>query len=149
MEYYTKHRKFPDSMRKVTLPRSYWPDVIVLVWVCLLGVPAACTALYLAWVGAWLTLGLILSIVFVGEGPQLRRYSGTSDKGPSEIGTTSLQGTNSLSPVYILSIHFNLRDRDNLSTRDKLATPKVSLIRRFHCILVWFVLYPVPVYPCK
>ena len=36
-------------------------------------------------------------------------YSGTSDKGPSEIGTTSLY------------------------TRDETISPKVSLVRRFHC----------------
>ena len=35
-------------------------------------------------------------------------YSGASDKGPSEIGTTSLQGT-------------------------KLLPPQVSLVWRFHC----------------
>ena len=49
------------------MPPSYWPDLIVLMWVCLLGVPAVFTALYLAWVGAWLTLGVILAAVFVGE----------------------------------------------------------------------------------
>ena len=27
---------------------------------------------------------------------------------------------------------FNLRKEDNLPTRDKMASPKVSLIRRFH-----------------
>ena len=41
-------------------------------------------------------------------------YSGTSDNGPSEIGSTSLQGT---------------------------ISPKVSLVWRFHCIYKSFVTY--------
>ena len=64
------------------------------------------------------------------------RYSGTSNKGPSEIGTTSLQG-------HLLRHHANvlfyLRDRDNFSTRDKTISHKVSLVRRFQCICMYIV----------
>ena len=67
VDYRIKHGRFPDNMRRITLPSSYWPDLIVLMWVCLLGIPALLAALYLAWVGAWLTLGVILVAVFVGE----------------------------------------------------------------------------------
>ena len=51
------------------------------------------------------------------------------NKGPSEIGTTSLQRT-------LLQHHaiLYLRDRDDLSTRNKIISPKVSLVGRFHCI---------------
>ena len=37
-------------------------------------------------------------------------YSGTSDKGPSEIGTTSLQGTKLLAPKYPFFIGSTLSD---------------------------------------
>ena len=33
----------------------------------------------------------------------------------------------------------NLRDRDNLSTKDKRPVRNVSVIRRFHCILMLFI----------
>ena len=79
----------------------------------------------------------------------LHTYSGTSNKGPSEIGTTSLQRTLVAAPCSYFSVLFYLRDRDNLSTRDKTISPKVSLVRRFHCICVCmcaFVLcVPIPV----
>ena len=52
-------------------------------------------------------------------------YSRTSDKGPSEIGTTSLQRP---LVAHHASVLFYLRDRDNLSTRDKTISPKVSLV---------------------
>ena len=48
------------------LPLNYWPDVIVGLWICLLGVPAFFTALYLTFMGAWLTLAVIIVAVFVG-----------------------------------------------------------------------------------
>jgi hypothetical protein len=66
VDYHIKHERFPERMKKVIYPTSCLPDLIVLMWVCLLGVPAVFTALYLAWVGAWLTLGVILAAVFVG-----------------------------------------------------------------------------------
>ena len=61
-------------------------------------------------------------------------YSGTSDKGPSEIGTTSPEGTLCFNSMLITGC-INLRDRDHLSTRDKIFGPIVPLVRRFHCIL--------------
>ena len=83
---------------------------------------------------------------------QTNIYSGTSDKGPSEIGTTSLQRTLVAAPCQYFSVLFYLRDRDSLSTRDtrftlclflppkkgqplnNMLVPNVSIIRRFHCI---------------
>ena len=48
-------------------------------------------------------------------------YSGTSDTGPSEIGTTSLYKRHLLRhhANTCVSVLFYLRDRDNISTRDK------------------------------
>ena len=66
VDYHIKNERFPGRVKKVDLPTTYLPDIIVLMWVCLLGVPAVFTALYLAWVGAWLTLGVILAAIFVG-----------------------------------------------------------------------------------
>ena len=60
-------------------------------------------------------------------------YYLTSHKGPSEMGTTSLQRTLASTPYF--SVLFDIRDRDNLSTRDKIVGPIVSLVQRFHCIL--------------
>lgn len=72
VDHHIKYKKFPDSLVRAQLPRSYWPDVIVFMWICLLAVPAFFTALYLAWVGAWLTLGIILLAVLVAD--QLFQY---------------------------------------------------------------------------
>ncbi len=64
-------------------------------------------------------------------------YSGTSDKGLFEKGTTSLQRTLSISQmVYFCMelIHiFNFWKQNSLPTRDKMAGPKVSITQRFHC----------------
>ena len=67
VDYNLQHKKFPDSFTKAVFPRNYWSDIIVAVWICLLGVPAFLAALYLAWMGAWLTLGVIVIAIFVGK----------------------------------------------------------------------------------
>lgn len=67
VDYYMKHHKFPDPVVKVNFPRHYWPDVVVFIWISLLGVPAFLAALYLAWAGAWITLGIIVIAVFVSK----------------------------------------------------------------------------------
>ena len=61
-------------------------------------------------------------------------YSGTSDKGLSEIGTTSQLRTQFWTPFPWQQFIFNLRAEDNLSTEAKMAGPKVSFTQRFHCI---------------
>ena len=61
-------------------------------------------------------------------------YSGTSNKRPSEKGTTSLQRTLLNAPNYT-TMQINLREEDNLSTKDKIAGPNVSSIRKFLCIM--------------
>ena len=67
VDHHVKHKKFPEPLHKIILSRSYVLDLIVFVWISLLGIPAFFTALYLAWVGAWLTLGVIVTAIFVGE----------------------------------------------------------------------------------
>ena len=64
-------------------------------------------------------------------------YSRTSNKGPSEKGTTSIPTKDtSPCPFPIAFMHFNLRKEDNLSIKDKMAGPKVSFIWRFHCTCI-------------
>ena len=55
------------------------------------------------------------------EKPEVK-YSGTSDKGPSEIGMTSLEY---LLPKGTTSLY-----------KGQIVGPKVSLVRRFHCSTV-------------
>ena len=47
-------------------------------------------------------------------------HSGTSDKGPSEKGTTSYKGHS----IPIGLIHLNLREEDNLPRKDNMAWPQ-------------------------
>ena len=65
VEYHLNHNTFPADV--VTLPKRLWPDLVVLFWLSLLGIPAFLTGLYLAWVGAWFTLALIILAVILGE----------------------------------------------------------------------------------
>ena len=65
VEYHHNHNTFPADI--VTLPKRLWPDLVVLFWLSLLGIPAFLTGLYLAWVGAWFTLALIILAVILGE----------------------------------------------------------------------------------
>ena len=64
VDYYMKHKKFPES--EVKIGKRPWPDLVVAMWLCLLGVPALLTALYLAWVGKWFILALIVTAVILG-----------------------------------------------------------------------------------
>ena len=64
MEYYTKNKRFPET--EVKIGKRPWPDLVVAIWICLLGIPALLTALYLAWVGKWLILTLIVAAVILG-----------------------------------------------------------------------------------
>ena len=56
------------------------------------------------------------------------KYRGTN-KGLSEKGTTSHKGH-----FVMLQKWLYLQEEDSLSTMDTMAGPKVSFIRRFHCI---------------
>ena len=56
---------------------------------------------------------------------------------------TSLQRTLVAAPCYI----FTSEIKDNLSTRDKTISLKVSLVRRFHCIM--YCKYLDKVVSCK
>ena len=58
-----------------------------------------------------------------------KRSSGTSDKGPSEIGMISLQRTLVAAPCFTSEIGTTSLQRT------KTISPKVSLVQRFHCIL--------------
>ena len=64
MEYYNEHKKFPET--EVKVGKRPWPDMVVAVWLCLLGLPALLTALYLAWVGKWFVLAIIITAVILG-----------------------------------------------------------------------------------
>ena len=70
------------------------------------------------------------ALIIEGSAPGFRlvlSYSGTSDKGPSEIGTASLQRTLVCTPRQYLSVLFDLRDRDDLSTKDTCFNPMLIL----------------------
>ena len=41
--------------------------MVVAMWLCLLGFPALITALYLAWIGKWVILTLIVAAVILGK----------------------------------------------------------------------------------
>ena len=60
-----KHGRFPEEEVKVT--KRPWTDVVVLVWLAMVGAPALLSGLYLAWIGNWLVLGIIVSAVILGE----------------------------------------------------------------------------------
>ena len=62
-------------------------------------------------------------------------YSGTSDKGPSEIGKTSLQMTFLRHHANTLVYYFTSEIGATSLQWTKLLSPKVSLVRRFHSIL--------------
>jgi len=65
VEYHIKHDTFPEDEFK--LPKRVLPDLVVLVWLLLLGVPVFLAGVYLAWVGAWFILLLIVLVVILGE----------------------------------------------------------------------------------
>ena len=67
VDYHMKHKAFPGE--RVRLPQRVWPDVIIFLWVSLLGVPAFFATLYLFWIGAWFTIGLIVISVILGGPP--------------------------------------------------------------------------------
>ena len=64
VEYYTKHKRFPET--EVKIEKRPWPDLVVATWICSLGIPALLIALYLAWVGKWLILAVIVAAVILG-----------------------------------------------------------------------------------
>jgi len=70
VEYHIKHDKFPEDEFK--LPKRVLPDLVVLVWLLLLGVPVFLAGVYLAWVGAWFILLLIVLVVILAD--QLFQY---------------------------------------------------------------------------
>jgi lysophosphatidic acid acyltransferase/lysophosphatidylinositol acyltransferase len=119
VDHHIKHKRFPDSVQKVTLPRSYWPDLIVGLWICLLGVPAVLTAFYLAWVGAWLTLGLILAAVFVAD--QLFQYIANETDTKKSGSTYGLQTPSTASSTKTLSQ--TARDTGETTPTDTETTP--------------------------
>ncbi len=76
-------------------------------------------------------------------------YSQTSNKGPSEKGTTYLQRHFHSNIPNCVHVHvhvymqyiFNFQKEDNLPTRNKMAGPKVSFAWRFHCIPIGYTLH--------
>ncbi len=65
VEYYSQHRRFPE--KEVKIGKRPWPDMVVAMWLCLVGFPALFAALSLAWVGKWFTLALIVAAVILGK----------------------------------------------------------------------------------
>ena len=65
VEYYNKYKKFPE--KEVNIRKRPWPDMVVAMWICFLGLPALFTAVYLAWVGKWFVLTLIVTAVILGK----------------------------------------------------------------------------------
>ena len=65
VEYYSQHKRFPE--KEVKVGKRPWPDMVVAMWLCLLGLPALLIALYLAWVGKWFILTLIVAAVILGK----------------------------------------------------------------------------------
>ena len=65
IDYHMKHGRFPDD--EIVLPKRIWPDVFVFVWILLLAIPLSVAMIYLVYVGAWLTVGLIVLVLFICE----------------------------------------------------------------------------------
>ncbi len=65
IEYHNQHKKFPGA--PFTLPKHMWANVIVTMWICLCSIPLFLLTLYLAWVGQWLTLGITVLAIILGE----------------------------------------------------------------------------------
>ena len=65
IEYHIKNGKFPGD--KIKLSKKPWMDVVVFIWVLLLVIPVCFAIVYLAYTGAWLTLGLIVLVLFVSK----------------------------------------------------------------------------------
>ena len=65
VEYHMKHGRFPEEEVKVT--KRPWTDIVVLMWLAMVGAPALLSGLYLVWIGNWLVLGIIVSAVILGE----------------------------------------------------------------------------------
>ncbi len=62
-------------------------------------------------------------------------YSGTSVKGPSEKGTTTLQGHFQ----YPQNCICNTISTSEKRTRDQMVGPKVTFTQRFHCIILVYL----------
>ena len=71
----------------------------------------------------------------------MTRYSGTSDKGPSEKGTASNNGYISRYQTNGCSVFLPPNKEDNLSTKDKNSASKVSVVQRLHCICAIFIIF--------
>lgn len=65
IEYHTKHKRFPGPA--FNLARRPWANIIVLMWICLCSIPLFLLTLYLAWVGEWLVMGIIVSAIVLGK----------------------------------------------------------------------------------
>lgn len=64
VDYHKKHKTF--QAEEAEIPERIWPDVVVSFWLLFIGVPAFLTALYLAWIGSWFILCLIVIAVILG-----------------------------------------------------------------------------------
>ena len=65
MEYHRQHNEFPGP--QFTLPTPPWANLVVTMWICLCSIPLFVLTLYLAWVGQWLLMGIIVLAIILGE----------------------------------------------------------------------------------
>ncbi|XP_064405458.1 1-acyl-sn-glycerol-3-phosphate acyltransferase gamma-like [Halichondria panicea] len=65
VEHYQKHGSFPE--KQVNMPKRPYTDLVVMMWLAMVGVPALLSGLYLAWVGNWLVLAIIVAAVVLAD----------------------------------------------------------------------------------
>lgn len=64
IEYHNQHKCFPGA--KLTVAKRPWASIIVTTWICLCSIPLFLVTLYLAWVGQWFILGVIVVSIILG-----------------------------------------------------------------------------------
>ncbi len=65
IDYYMKNGAFPEE--EVSVPKRPYTDIVVLSWLAMVGAPVVLSVLYLAWVGNWIVLGIIVGAVVLGR----------------------------------------------------------------------------------
>ena len=65
MEYHKTHGRFPGQV--LSFPKRPWPSVVMAFWLMLFGMPLLLTGLYLAWLGQWMIVGGVVTILVIGK----------------------------------------------------------------------------------
>lgn len=66
-EYHMEHGRFPENEIKV--PKRPWTDLVICMWLTLICIPVVLSGLYLAWVGNWFVLGIVILAIILGTWP--------------------------------------------------------------------------------